>query len=326
MLQVKTTDKGTVTLELTFDPHTENRLRNETFHNADEKALTFKVEATNLKTTDTKIMKYKGCVTRVHCIPLDINFVKGDEYSIVVDVHKFCPHSGAFTCFLERQVNYRRTEHTFVRAPHNDIQLHERNHVDTYARNSVENHCPLLSVEQFHPVSLEATTVVPLLESPNFLPEQSVSNPCLLKKHERLETDREQKQQVTTDGLQFLHELEQEAELGISFLQEEEQQIEGLNFLQEQKQQVKTALRFLQELQARSGFTFLQEEEQEVTTGLCFPHELEQQETTTTSGLSFLHEEEQKQEIGTSICFLQEDEKETQSGHSFLQEEHLLGK
>ena len=105
-LKVKATDPGTITLELTFESQTEDRLRDELSHYTDERALMlFIIKATNIKTADTRTKKYKGCVAPVHCMPLDYTLVAGEEYFFLVDVLKFCPNSGQFTSFLKKEVN-----------------------------------------------------------------------------------------------------------------------------------------------------------------------------------------------------------------------------
>ena len=331
-MQVKTTDQGTVTLELTFDPDTEDRLRDEIFHNTEERALMiFIVAATNLKTADTKIMKFKGCVARVHCMPLDVNFVKGTDYSIVVDVHKFCPHSGGFTCFLQLEANYRQAEHTFVSffntfAHHDGIQLSKGYGVNIFTRNSV-NHGPLTPVLQFQRAIPQAVCFAPLSVSSNFLQEQKRTNPCHMKKQEWPETQQEQKQN-TGAGQSFLQVLEQlESESGLSFIQEEKQETEsGVSFVQEEELQ-----------NTDSGFSFVHEEKEQETKikNPTFLQEFEQQEAEAESGHSLLQEggqqetkcslQEKQHQMEGPIC-LQEFEQKRSTDISFPQDtESVLG-
>ena len=107
-LEVIPSDLRKVTLQLTFDLPTVERLRCEISNNTDEKALMkFILKARNTKTRATRTMVFKGAASRVHRMCFDSSLNLGHKYAFEVEVQKYSPHCGEFTTFLRRCIKYK---------------------------------------------------------------------------------------------------------------------------------------------------------------------------------------------------------------------------
>ena len=107
-ISVKTLDRRKVTIELTFDSKTVERLKREMSGNADKNALIkFTLTAKNIRTRQKRTMLFKGAIVPVHRMPFDLPLKLGHKYKFEVDVQRFSSEKGQFVSFLKRWIKHR---------------------------------------------------------------------------------------------------------------------------------------------------------------------------------------------------------------------------
>ena len=107
-LEAIPSDLRKVTLQLTFDSPTVERLRCEISNNMDERALMkFILRANNTKTRATRTMIFKGAASRIHRMSFDSSLNLGHKYAFEVEVQKYSPDCGEFATFLRRYIKYK---------------------------------------------------------------------------------------------------------------------------------------------------------------------------------------------------------------------------
>ena len=107
-LSVKSSNLRKVTIELTFNSQTVERLRQEMSGNTGESALLkFILTANNINTRDKRTMLYKGAVSPVHCMPFTFPLKLGNKYKFEVEVQRILPQRGQFGTVLKTSVKHR---------------------------------------------------------------------------------------------------------------------------------------------------------------------------------------------------------------------------